>query len=75
MDCVMAAEWEGGASADSNRFVPRATTATAAHCTTIHLILLAIFDTTLPQTTWLTIEEYNRFRRREIQILPLRPDA
>ena len=57
LGCVMTAEWEGSAPAVSNKFVARATPATAAHCTAIHLILLAIFDTTLPPTTWLTIEE------------------
>jgi hypothetical protein len=40
--CVTAAESDGSAPADSNKFVARATTTTAAHCTAIRLILLAI---------------------------------
>ena len=55
--CVTAAESDGSAPADSNKFVARATTATAAHCTAIHLVLPAIFDITpTPQPDGLTIE-------------------
>ena len=54
--CVTAAESDGSAPADSNKFVARATTMTAAHCTAIRLILFAIDITPIPQPDRLMVE-------------------
>jgi hypothetical protein len=54
--CVTAAESDGSAPADSNKFVARATATTAAHCTAIRLILLVIDIAPIPQPDRLMVE-------------------
>ena len=54
--CVTAAESDGSAPADSNKFVARATTTTAAHCNAICLILPLIDITPTPQPDGLMVE-------------------